>query len=114
MAKQPCRSPPLGGGERVGLAGQRGEGGRDFGEGGADVGRGGAGLAAAVGVPGVGAGDGVPEVPLDPGQGRVPDPVAADLLGPDPGQVPAETGPQVVIPAGSDRVPVGLSQQLPV
>ena len=48
----------------MGLAGQRGQGGGDFGEAGADVGRGGAGLAAAVGVPGVGAGDGVPEIQL--------------------------------------------------
>ena len=71
-------------------------------------------LAAAVGVPGVGAGDGVAEIPLDPGQGRVTDPVHADLLGRDPGQVPAEAGPQVVIAAGGDRPPVGVPQQLPV
>ena len=48
----------------MGLAGQRGQRGRDFGEAGADVGRGGAGLAAAVGVAGVGAGDRVSEIPL--------------------------------------------------
>ena len=46
------------------LAGQRGQRGGHFGEAGAHVGRRRAGLAAAVGVPGVGAGDGVPEVPL--------------------------------------------------
>jgi hypothetical protein len=49
----------------VGLAGQRGQRGGDFNEAGAHVGRSGAGLAAAVGVAGVGAGDGVPEVPFD-------------------------------------------------
>ena len=46
------------------LAGQRGQGGGDFGEAGADVGRGRAGLAAALGVPGVGTGHGVPEITL--------------------------------------------------
>jgi len=111
---QPCRSPSFGGGKRVGLAGQRGQGGGDFSEAGADVGRGGAGLAAAVGVPGVGAGDSVPEIPFDPRQRRVTDPVTADLLGAHPGQLPAQTGPQMVIPAGGDRVPVGVAQQLPV
>ena len=48
----------------MGLAGQRGQCGGHFGQAGADVGRRGAGLAAAVGVPGVGASDGVPEIPL--------------------------------------------------
>jgi hypothetical protein len=66
-SRHPCRSPPFGGGERVRLAGQRGQGGGHFGEAGADVGRGGAGLAAAVGVPSIGAGDSVAEIPFDPG-----------------------------------------------
>src|SRR5208282_6068100 len=81
---------------------------------GAHLGRRGAGLAAAVGVSGVGAGDGVAEIPFDPGPGGVPYPVHADLLGADPGQVPADAGPQVVIPAGGDRAPAGVPQQLPV
>jgi hypothetical protein len=46
------------------LAGQRGQGGGNFGEAGVHIGSGGAGLAAAVGVAGVGAGDRVAEVPL--------------------------------------------------
>jgi hypothetical protein len=45
------------------LAGQRGQRGGYFGQAGADIGRRGAALAA-VGMPGIGAGDGVPEVPL--------------------------------------------------
>jgi hypothetical protein len=49
--------------------------------------------ARAVGVPGVGVGDGEPEVALDPGQGGVAEPVGADLLGADPGQVPADADP---------------------
>jgi hypothetical protein len=48
----------------MGLAGQRGQRSGDFGEAGTDVGRDGAGLAAAVGVAGVGAGDGAAEIPL--------------------------------------------------
>ena len=62
----------------MGLAGQRGQGGGDFTVGGgADIGRGSAGVAAAVGVPGVGAGDGVAEVAaVDPRQcGATPSPV---------------------------------------
>ena len=62
-------------------------------------------VTAAVGVAGVGAGDGVAEVALDPGQGGVPDPVDADLLGPHPGQVLADPDPQVVISAAGDRLP---------
>ena len=84
--------------------------------GGADVGRGRARVAAAtvVGVACVGFGDGVAEVPLDPGQGGVPDPVHADLLRPYPGQVPAEAVPQVVVAAGGDAAAGAVAQQLPV
>jgi hypothetical protein len=57
-------SPPFRRGERVGLAGQRGQRGGHFGQAGAHVSRGGSGLAAAVGVPGVGARHGIPEIPL--------------------------------------------------
>jgi hypothetical protein len=52
--------------------------------------------------------------PFDPRQGRVTDPVAADLLSADPGQLPADPGPQVVIPPGGDQPPVRVPQQLPV
>jgi hypothetical protein len=72
MAGQLWRSPSFRCGARVRLAGQRGQGGGDFGEAGADIGRGGAGLAAAVGVSGVGTGDGVAEIPLTAGQMGVP------------------------------------------
>jgi hypothetical protein len=57
------RLPPFRRGERVGLASQCGQGAGDLGKAGAHVRRG-AGLAAAVGMAGVGAGDGVAEVPL--------------------------------------------------
>ena len=43
----------------------------------------------------------------------VTDPVRADLLSPDPGQVPPSPGPQVVIPPGGDRLPAGVPKQLP-
>ena len=73
---RPCRSLPFRRGRRVGLAGQRGHCSGHFGEAGTDIGRRGADLAAAVGVAGVGAGDGIPEIPpFDPGQDGVPDPV---------------------------------------
>jgi len=42
----------------------------------------------------------------------VPDPVGADLLGADPGQVPTEAAPQVVIPVVGDWAPAGVPQQL--
>ena len=45
---------------------------------------------------------------------NVPDPVHADALGGDPGQVPADAAPQVVIAAVGDRAPAGVPQQLPV
>src|SRR6266702_5708225 len=44
----------------------------------------------------------------------VTNPVRADALGGHPGQVPAEACPQVVVPAGGDRLPVAVAQQLPV
>ena len=78
------------------LARQRGQRGGDLGEAGAYVGRRGASLAAAVGVADVGAGDGVPEIPLDPRQGRVTDPAAADLLSTDPGVWGSRTRPLVL------------------
>jgi hypothetical protein len=55
----------------VGLAGQRRQRGGDLGQAGAYIGRRGAGLGAAVGVAGVSAGDGVPEVPLTTGRERI-------------------------------------------
>jgi hypothetical protein len=53
------------------------------------------------------------EVALHPGQGGVTDPVGTDLLRPHPRQLPADPSPQVVVPAGPDRPPVGVPQQLP-
>ena len=50
--------------------------------------------------------DGVAEIPFDPRQGGVADPVHADALGADPRQGPADAGPQAVIAAGGDRPPV--------
>ena len=98
--------------EGVGFAGQRGRGGGDLGERGAHVRRrGGARVACAVGVHGVGVRDGEPEVALHPGQGGVADPVGADLLGADPGQVTADALPQPVVAAVGDRPPVALAQQ---
>ena len=55
-----------------GLTGQRGQRGGDLRQAGLHVGRGGSDLAAAVGVAGVGACHGIPEVPLDPGPVAVP------------------------------------------
>src|ERR1017187_9724239 len=107
-------SPPVLRGERVGFPGQRGQGGGYLVGGGADVGRGRARLAAVVGVARVGFGDGVAEVPLDPRQGRVPDPVHADLLRPYPGERPAEALPQVVIAAVGNAAGVAVAPQLPV
>ena len=54
------------------LAGQRRQGRGDLADGGPDVGRGGAGVAAAIGVPGIGTGYGVPEVALT-GRERITD-----------------------------------------
>ena len=65
------------------LARQRGQRGGDLGEAGAYVGRRGASLAAAVGVAGVGAGDGVPEIPLT-GRERFTNP--AEYLSPASGR----------------------------
>ena len=93
--------------EGVGLAGQDGKRGCDLGEAGADVGAGradGAGALAGVLVAGVRLRDGEAEAALDPGQDRVPYPVRADLLGLDPRQVAAQAVPEVVIPAGGDRL----------
>ena len=50
----------------------------------------------------------------NPRQRSMPNPVGTDLLGPDPGQLPAQAGPQMVIPAGGDRAAVRVPQQLPL
>jgi hypothetical protein len=57
----------------------------------------GPGVPGRVGVSGVGAGDGVPEVAFYPGQSGVSQPVCGDLLGGDPWEALAETCPEVVI-----------------
>jgi hypothetical protein len=80
---EPCRSPPFRRGERVGLTGQRGQGGGDLGETGADIGRRGADITAAVGMAGVGAGDAVSEIPLT-GRERFTNP--AEYLSPTSGR----------------------------
>lgn len=74
------------------FAGQRRERLGDFLQGGLDIGRGRADFAAA-GVAGEGAGDRVGEVPFDPGEGGVPQPMDTDLLDGDPRQVFADALP---------------------
>lgn len=78
-----------------------------------DVRTGGPDIAAAVGVPGVRPRHGIPEVSLDPGQRRVPQPVRADLLHVHPRQVLTDSHPQVVVAPLGDRLPVAVTQQLP-
>jgi hypothetical protein len=73
--------------DRMWFCGEGREGGGDLVDVGADVGGGGTGVAAPVGVPGVGMGHGVAEVAFHPGQRGVAQPVGADLVGRDPGQV---------------------------
>ncbi|MBV8809410.1 MAG: hypothetical protein JO033_12120, partial [Acidobacteriaceae bacterium] len=99
--------------EWVGFAGEGRERGGDFGEVGADVGGGGARVGA-VGVPGVGAGDGVAEVAFDPGECGVPEPVSADLLSGDPGEMVTDPEPEVIVSACGNRPPVGVAQELAV
>ena len=96
------------------LAGQRGQRGGDLGEAGADVGRRGTGFAAAVGVTGVGAGHGVPEIALDPGQdgGRIQWRLMPWVA--TQGRWRPIRTLQMVISPGGDRPPVGVPQQLPV
>lgn len=57
--------------------------------------------AGGVGVAGVGAGDAVAEVPLDPGEGGVAEPVGGDAPVGDPGEVVTKAVPEVVVAAGS-------------
>ena len=59
-----------------------------------------------------GAGDGVAVVALDPGEGGVAEPVGGDLLGGDPGEVLADSGPEVVVTAGGDGAPVAVAEKL--
>ncbi len=60
---------------------------------------------------GVGAGYGVAEVAFDPGQGGVAEPVGADLLAGDPGQVFAEALPEMVVAAPGQWCSVAVAQQ---
>jgi hypothetical protein len=64
-----------------------------------------------VGVTGVGAGDAVAEVALDPGQRGVPQPVGGDALGGDPRQLLAEAVPKVVVATAGDRDALAEPQQ---
>src|ERR1035437_5300671 len=99
--------------QRVIFAGQGGQCGCYLGEAGADVGGHGSSSAAMVFVPGVGLGGGEPEVALDPGQGRVADPVRADLLGCDPREMASQSLPEVVVAPGGYWPAVGVPQQGP-
>jgi hypothetical protein len=59
----------------------------------------------------VGLGDREAELPLDPRQDGVPDPVHADLLGLDPREMFAETFPKIIVPAGADRPAARVPEQ---
>src|SRR6266536_5708321 len=66
--------------------------------------------AAVVFVPGVGLGSREAEVAFDPGQGGVPNPVHADLLGRNPREMLAKTPPEVVVAPRADRPAVRVPQ----
>src|SRR6266567_3092493 len=83
--------------QRMVLAGQGGQRGCYLGKARADVGCHGLSSPAVLLVPGVGLSDREAEMALDPGQGRVADPVGADLLGRDPGEMTSEPLPEVVV-----------------
>src|SRR6266536_1579346 len=83
----------------VRFAGEGGQGGGDVVDVGLDVGGGG------------GVGDGIAKIPFDPRQGGVAQPVCGDVLAVDPGQVAAESVPEVVIAAIGDGFAVGVAQQ---
>jgi len=81
----------LGQGQWVRFAGERGQRGGHLADAGAHVGRGGPHRrAASIGMPGVGPGDGVAQVALHPGQRGVTQPVCADLLRGNAGQIPTQ------------------------
>jgi hypothetical protein len=71
---------------------------------------GGCGGVGAVVVACVGVGDGVAVVAFDPGERGVAQPVGADVLGGDPGQVLADATPQVVVAAGGDGGAIAVAQ----
>ena len=77
---------------------------------GADVGGGSAGVIAAC-VAGVCAGDGVAVAAFYPSEGRVPEPMRADLLCGGPWELLPEPGPEVVVAAGSDWTAVPVPEQ---
>src|SRR6266496_2233435 len=89
--------------------GHGGQGGGDVVDVGLDVG--GGGVVGGVVVSGVGVGDGIAKIPFDPRQGGVAQPVCGDVLAVDPGQVAAESVPEVVIAAIGDGFAVGVAQQ---
>ena len=84
----------------VWLAGHGGQGGGDLLQAGLDVG--GCSWAGVVGVSREGAGNPVPEVAFDPGEGGVSEPVGGDALGGDPGESVPEAFPEVVVAAAGD------------
>src|SRR5690349_17827441 len=97
--------------EWVWFAGEGGECSGDFVDAGSDVCCCGANGSVGVDVAGVGTGDGVAEVALDPGEGGVAEPVDGDLLGSYPGQVSAEPCPEVVVAASGERSSVAVAEK---
>src|ERR1700730_8455630 len=97
--------------QRMIFPGERGECCGDLVEAGADVGGCGR-VGGVVAMPGVAPGHGVAEVPFNPGEGRMPEPVDTDLLGRDPCQVLTDAFPQVIISAMSNWVAVAIAEKL--
>jgi hypothetical protein len=60
---------------------------------------------------GVGASGAVAEMPFDPGQGGVPQPVGGHALGGGPRQLLADAFPEVVVASAGDRLPGPVPQQ---
>src|SRR6185369_114565 len=100
------------GDERVWLARKSSDRSRHLGEVRLDVRGGAANVAAGLGVAGERPRDGIAEGPLHPGNDGVPEPVCADALSGDPGQVLPEAHPQPVVAPVGDRLAVAVPQQL--
>src|SRR5688500_19058787 len=69
-------------------------------------------LSAGVGMACIAVGDRLAEVPFDPGEGGVAQPVGADLVAGGPGQVAADAVPEVVVAAFADGSAVAVAQYL--
>src|SRR6266496_1043879 len=94
------------------LAGQGGQCRGYLGKARPDVGCHSLSAAAVIFVAGVGLGDRIAEVAFYPGQGGVPDPVHAHLLGGDPRQMLAKAPPEVVVAPRADWLSVRVSQHM--